>query len=327
MPAWGYEDDATPSYAQFIENPLDRQVFRFRLTNEGDCDCMQLDGEIIIPCCGCANLAWKYADDDMEPCEVCDKAFIHQWRQSIAGRPRRRDVVHVDDNQQHPSPALPLSEDSIGDVSDSSNALSAPLSKRGPGKATMGSKYIRACGTDYPPVADSRYPSFPYDPTWPWDGIENGRWDSISKYWGNSSSSCQLWYATALSKADKTLIPGPGGGPGTWHRASYQTEHVFEGQLISDFFDEWLTKGKIKNQLPRPLLAIPRTTCSWIRDYVEKPTSHPFTVNNKRGAKLVDAMAWELGNIRHMDRLTIMLSRPNGKKGRVRISQLFHHLL
>ncbi|EGX92282.1 bacteriodes thetaiotaomicron symbiotic chitinase, putative [Cordyceps militaris CM01] len=53
-----------------------------------------------------------------------------------------------------------------------------------------------------------KYPAFPATCTYPWDHIENNKWDSIARYWGNSSMSCDNWSTTALQDADERDIGG-----------------------------------------------------------------------------------------------------------------------
>ncbi|KAF4331819.1 glycoside hydrolase family 18 [Fusarium beomiforme] len=103
-----------------------------------------------------------------------------------------------------------------------------------------------------------RYPPFPQDPTFPWDGIQNGKWDSVSRYWGNSSSIYNFWGVTALSQADQTWVTHGVTGVTRSYRTGYQTEHVYEGQLIGSFFSDWLDKGHIENQRPMPQNPTPK---------------------------------------------------------------------
>jgi chitinase len=80
--------------------------------------------------------------------------------------------------------------------------------------ATMSSKVVTACGTgssnQYWLTARSGYgyPAFPANPKNDWDGIENGRWDTISKYWGNTSSICTNWETGALQPHDTAWVNG-----------------------------------------------------------------------------------------------------------------------
>ncbi|TQW02709.1 bacteriodes thetaiotaomicron symbiotic chitinase [Cordyceps javanica] len=119
------------------------------------------------------------------------------------------------------------------------------LASRKSGTATLSYKWVQVCGADrFTLRAPYRYPAFPAQCTYPWDHIENNKWDSIARYWGNSSMSCDNWSTMALQDADQRDIGGK------MCRAKYNTEHVFEAQLISDFFTLWLDKGTITKPMP-----------------------------------------------------------------------------
>jgi chitinase len=99
-------------------------------------------------------------------------------------------------------------------------------------------------------------------------------------------------------------------------------EHVFEGQLIGDFFSDWLNNGAIFNQLPKPRKPKAKWSCDKAKDYVfADPDGHWTYYQSKKMPnapttffKLILA---ELGSKGHLDRLTIFKSRANGMKGAV----------
>lgn len=66
------------------------------------------------------------------------------------------------------------------------------------------------------------YPTFPKVSSWPWDGIEGGKWDSVSQYWGYSSLVCDDWGVTALPKADTIWVNAK--GVKKQFRAGYQSK-------------------------------------------------------------------------------------------------------
>lgn len=150
-------------------------------------------------CCGCIDMYEKWGYSDIGQCESCGL---------------------VDDDQPE-DPAEDPGEDSQG-ISESSD-LESPswqtpnatkTSKyRDPdgtvGKAASGSpkpvsKRVVVCGEKLKGSLDSRYPPFPINPAWPWDGVLNGRYDSISRYWGNTSADCADWSVDKLTPADTT---------------------------------------------------------------------------------------------------------------------------
>lgn len=97
-------------------------------------------------------------------------------------------------------------------------------------------------------------------------------------------------------------------------------EHVFEGQLIGDFFTHWLNEGEIVQQLPKPSNQQPKWGCSdavkWVFEKEE------WDITNKHGDKekvsFFIVLLRELGSQGHLDRLTIFKARANGMKGAVR---------
>ncbi|KAL7959944.1 hypothetical protein V8C34DRAFT_92672 [Trichoderma compactum] len=136
--------------------------------------------------------------------------------------------------EPHPDPWLDSPLLSKRDEQENANNISQ-IEKRKPNVATMGSKEFTICGVAYWPLQPYKYPSFPNQASFPWDGIQKGKWDTISKYWGNTSASCTSWNAGKVMPADTTYIPDGFGGSKPV-RPQYETEHPFEGQLIPDFF-------------------------------------------------------------------------------------------
>jgi chitinase len=103
-------------------------------------------------------------------------------------------------------------------------------------------------------------------------------------------------------------------------------EHVFEGQLIGDFFTQWLDKGKVKNQFPSPAITFLKAPCSWSRKWITRTTTNsPWKCKTSAGGSsrctFAEYIIKELGNKENLDRLTIYGSRLNRKKGTVS----FHH--
>jgi chitinase len=222
--------------------------------------------------------------------------------------------------------------------------LLVELQKRVDGKATPSRKYVSVCGvgTGFSVGGDYRYPAFPGNSAFAWEGIENGRWDSISRYWGNTSLSCSNWASSGLRPHDTAIVNGQ------TVRAHYQSkyydtpfptnveiwmacesfidvllsakkktaEHVFEGQLIGDFFTEWLDKGRIVNQDPAPTNPQPKMDCDDTEELIltVNRALFPWTAGT-RSVRFLDLMLAQLGNYAHLDRLTIMKARPNRMKG------------
>jgi chitinase len=106
----------------------------------------------------------------------------------------------------------------------------------------------------------------------------------------------------------------------TWH-VSATAEHVYEGQLLGEFFTTWLVEGKVPRQDPDPGTTSGKVDCEWLKDWILKPdgTAYPWEDPLVRGeaVSLAQLLHTELGNIVHKDRLTIMIGRLNNKKQNV----------
>lgn len=102
-------------------------------------------------------------------------------------------------------------------------------------------------------------------------------------------------------------------------------EHPFEAQLISYFFTYWLDKGRL-NDIDKNVYSTPKMSCAVTKRWVNKiqPDFKVLVNGVLEDAAFAQLLYTELGNQQHLDRLTILLARPNGKKGRVRkLSRLF----
>ena len=94
-------------------------------------------------------------------------------------------------------------------------------------------------------------------------------------------------------------------------------EHVFEGQLIGIFFNQWLDKGKLDNQNPQPSSYQAKMPCSVTKRYISGwKSNYPWQLDGQN-KQFIYLLLAELGSIAHLDRLTVYLSRPNLKKGNV----------
>lgn len=113
-------------------------------------------------CCGCVSMQYLYGYTDFNP--TIDPPEDGEW---IPGHQQRYNLKDEDD-QGH------------------------LLEKRVNGTATKSPKKLTVCGKRVSPLSAFYYPAFPADSTFLWDGIDQGRWDPISRYWGNISASCGL---------------------------------------------------------------------------------------------------------------------------------------
>ncbi|KAG7415033.1 Killer toxin subunits alpha/beta [Fusarium oxysporum f. sp. rapae] len=284
--AWGYASDSNIHPNTYLDasaaKDLQDSKEVFSCTSCVTCGKKKNETDI---CCGCVNMDLKYGLSDIPLCQEQD-CFPG------TGGPWPGDV-------------------SLGFVE-----------KRVNGKATLLPKVIKIYDEDFKVLSKFRYPAFPQEASFGWEGIEGGKWDSISRYWGNTSLDCSDWSVDALQPADKAWVVDTSGNLAQV-RAAYQTEHVFEGQLIGMFFEQWLGKGNITNQYPKPDDPMPKVYSSFFDDWIGKgDNSFPWKLPyKKRGSKkgepfnFVEVLLSELGNIQHLDRLAILKTRPNGMKG------------
>lgn len=112
------------------------------------------------------------------------------------------------------------------------------------------------------------------------------------------------------------------------NRKQRVAEHPFEGQLIPDFFNFWLTKGKLNDIDPTVHYSPPLADCTFIDDFINNQDLFPIksSTGQRRpyDAALPEILLSELGCSDHLDRLSIFLARPNHRKGSV--SLIFTHL-
>ena len=212
MPGFGYVAGVpvTPGLifkgADFSRGPniLDKYSEKINCRNCLSCESVGEDREIGPPCCGCVSmdLVWEY--NDKPACDTCNPDD-GTWPGTIILASRsdeRGDDVHAN--------------------STSSNKHGQEyhlLNARVSGTATLSPKALNVCGSRLNTRGNNRYPSFPANVNWPWDGIEQGRWDGISKYWGNDSATCSDWGVTALNTADTTYVSSS-----TAVRSKYQSK-------------------------------------------------------------------------------------------------------
>lgn len=104
------------------------------------------------------------------------------------------------------------------------------LARRESGKATLLTKDVTVCPDNsmdsseykFRMTGDGKYPAFPAPAGNPWDGIEQGKWDAITTYWGNKTAICSDWSTVSLANHDTALI-GNSTGIHTV-RAKYQSK-------------------------------------------------------------------------------------------------------
>lgn len=182
--------DTSDDFGNYEDNEL-------KCTNCLQCGEKEEDGN--WPCCGCVNLNIMFPGySDMPSCESCNRPDETDGSWPGGGVSlTKRDEEDLD-------AAVGL------DVDGSSH-----LYERVPGVATMSEKTVKVCGTGnnakFKVRGRYKYPAFPDNPDNDWDGIEQGKWDVISKYWGNTSISCSNWETSDLFLHDTAWVNGPNG--------------------------------------------------------------------------------------------------------------------
>ncbi|KAL7815591.1 glycoside hydrolase family 18 protein [Trichoderma gracile] len=291
MPGWEYGQGVAVQASSYFLNNEVRNLFNQQTPKFNCHSCMSCgrasggdtegeEEEEEEVCCGCDSLEYLFPDyTDFNP--LLDSAEDSpSWKSSL-----------------------------VFGFGEHDNERGEGLQKRIPGIATMSPKSVKICGIDSSPSSDYFYPAFPASARNPWDGIQQGRWDSISRYWGNSSADCVDWTAAQLTVADADRTP-----VGVF-RSKYQTEHVFEGQMISIFFSSWLDQGTFPHQNPPVTNPQPKMPCAVTQEYItDVYRGAPWELDGQK-QPFVQLMLAELGNQNTLDRLTIFKARPNRKKG------------
>ena len=146
---------------------------------------------------------YAYGLDDMPSCDDCDVVNNDGggWPGSRTTS-KKRDTIEEDENLER------LQTEALGSLDEGEDQESHFLAKRPAGEATLSTKAVKVCGSRIGLGTNARYPAFPEDPTWPWDGIEDNAYSDVSAYWGNTSADCVDWSVGQLTTADTENRPG-----------------------------------------------------------------------------------------------------------------------
>lgn len=200
---WGYSGGNSIDISTFLQDQSILNMFD-NIQAKFDCDsCVSCENDQKARkkdkegfCCGCISMQYVYGYTDFDV--MIDPPEDGEW---IPGH-QPRSELEIDEEAEQ-------------------------LEKRSDGTATISPKSIKACGIDVVPQGLNRYPAFPADSTFKWDGIEHKRWDPISRYWGNASASCTNWAAGQLTVADVDHTPAG------IYRAKYQSISRFLSIFVS----------------------------------------------------------------------------------------------
>ncbi|KAM0546636.1 hypothetical protein ACHAPJ_010774 [Fusarium lateritium] len=277
---------------EWVGRHLDQESGNFDCNSRRCISC--LDPEEDRFCCGCVCMPCVWGvRGDIPPCAECTSGTDGVWPgDSLSER------------------SEPGKSDGSGDEDNLND-----LHSRARTKATIRLYYkdMTICGETYSTSKHYRYPGFPAKATKAWENADGGQYDSISRYWGNASADCTDWTVEGLTSADVVQV-----GNGVTQRAPYETEHVYEAQLLGQFFNTWLREGRVTRQKPDPGVTSGMVDCDWVETWIGRADKYMFPWENPADPKvevsLFQLMQSELGNIAHKDRLTISLGRLNNKK-------------
>ncbi|KAJ4094417.1 hypothetical protein NW760_012753 [Fusarium oxysporum] len=288
----------------FAQQSVNRNLGRINCDNGRCGSCVKEQPRHQRSCCGCVCMQCKWGPRrDIPPCEKCTDEGVEA-------------------EMEWPGPHVVLKRDRIGgndvpegEAHDHKNDLHTRA-----GLIHLGWKNVKVYDELYKPPdpktsAKYKFPQFPKDVVKVWDGADGGAYDSISRYWGNSSADCTDWSIGRKPTRDQTHI-----GNGVFVPSAYQTEHVYEGQNLGQFFTEWLTHGQIKRQSPSPGVTKGKVDSAWIEDWImdvneDFPWTNPS--DQEETYSLFGTLHTELGNNYHQDRLAILQERLNRKKENV----------
>ncbi|KAH6953855.1 hypothetical protein BKA56DRAFT_625507 [Ilyonectria sp. MPI-CAGE-AT-0026] len=289
--AWGYSADSNVNPDNYMDasaaDSIEESKESFPCTSCLTCSESAKKGEV---CCGCANMDIDLGYKDTPAC-ASDIDTGGPWPGALSGNPVSARGESTDDGD------LSSLDERAWDPNNPTAYLSA--------KGVAVCPNISGAGKKYKVHGAYRYPSFPEDSARVWEGIENNRWGSISRYWGNTSSSCSDWTRGLRTPMATSKRFGDTTRPNTSLKASSSPT----------FFTQWLDKGQIENQMTAPSDPQPKfpcqTTATWI---LTGRTAFPWRLDN-RPRPFIHLLLAELGNISNLDRLAILKARPNRMKG------------
>jgi chitinase len=94
--------------------------------------------------------------------------------------------------------------------------------------------------------------------------------------------------------------------------------------LIGDFFTYWLDQGHLRGETLHDDQVFTKLSCDDTEKFIMAgDPNYPWSGTTQ--TPLIDTLLSELGNVAHLNRLTIFLATPNGKKGRVSVFTSLHN--
>jgi chitinase len=160
------------------------------------------------PCCGCVSMDYKWSFDDIPstPYCLCCSSSPNNGKWPTGSKRIRLGSAKRGFNSSEDE-TFEEQDDAVDDEDDEGETTLHELEGRARPTIRTGSKTVTMCAlSDYAP-APGNYPQFPDEPTKPWEGVQRGIWDPISRYWGNTSGLCTDWSVGALTYHDNDTTP------------------------------------------------------------------------------------------------------------------------
>lgn len=103
---------------------------------------------------------------------------------------------------------------------------------------------------------------------------------------------------------------------GTLTQAPYDTEHVFEGQQVGQFFNEYIWLGRMSWSIDKRKVVTgdPTWNCAWTMSWIRDRKDDTWDRNGLE-LSFADRILMEMGGMEHLDRLVVFARRPNIDKG------------
>ncbi|RPA81152.1 hypothetical protein BJ508DRAFT_117192 [Ascobolus immersus RN42] len=158
-----------------------------------------------------------------------------------------------------------------------------------------------------------KYPSFPQVKSKVTGDDFARKFPDVGLYYSYNSEKCSDWACKKQTTARMSGVSSL--------EIGYQTEHVFEGQTLSYFFDHWLTKRELFKRRADEAPSKPDpnlwTDCAWQRKVFTTLKSTRFMTEDSKGRPddFASFVTKEIGSKASENRLVIFEARPNQKKG------------
>jgi len=221
FPGWNYPPNTDLDVSRFLpqEAPLFVGAAALVACGLGCVSCLVSPKK--ATCCGCLCMRCVYRFDDIDNCPECDQYNIGGlWPGSGLLAKKKRQIgdaeyfeheyeeLSLDDLENRDLDDLEIYEEEreeylVSRLEERGESPRKVLLPRPIGKATVVAKTVLVCNdARFAMLQPYKYPAFPVSAVWPWEGIQNGKWSAITRYYGNNSDICSDWGVAALQPAD-----------------------------------------------------------------------------------------------------------------------------